>query len=132
MYNIVFIIFLLIYLILVIGTVIVVVLNNRNPVRAMSWVVVLLFLPVLGLALYVFFGRNTRRERLISKKAASRISRKSLQAYIEQNVFELPSEYYSLITLFRSLNKALPFENNQTEIYTARCVRLRRSRAPPW
>ena len=118
MYNIVFIIFLLIYLILVIGTVIVVVLNNRNPVRAMSWVVVLLFLPVLGLALYVFFGRNTRRERLISKKAASRISRKSLQAYIEQNVFELPSEYYSLITLFRSLNKALPFENNQTEIYT--------------
>ena len=118
MYNIVFIIFLLIYLILVIGTVIVVVLNNRNPVRAMSWVVVLLFLPVLGLVLYVFFGRNTRRERLISKKAASRISRKSLQAYIEQNVFELPSEYYSLITLFRSLNKALPFENNQTEIYT--------------
>ncbi len=118
MYNIIFIVFLIAYLILVISTVIVVILSNRNPVRAMSWVVVLLFLPVAGFVLYVFFGRNTHHERLISKKSASRISRKSLQAYIEQSVFGLPSEYNSLITLFRSLNKALPFENNQTEIYT--------------
>lgn len=105
------------YLVLVISTVLVVVLDNRNPVRAMSWVVVLLFLPVIGLILYVFFGRNTRKERLISKRAVSRITRKSLQAYIEQNAFQLPSEYYSLINLFRSLNKALPFEGNQTEVY---------------
>lgn len=105
------------YLVLVVSTVTVVVLDNRNPVRAMSWVVVLLFLPVIGLALYFFFGRNTRRERLISRKSASRISRKSLQAYIDQNSFQLPSEYYSLISLFRSLNKALPFEGNHTEVY---------------
>lgn len=105
------------YLVLVVGTVTVVVLDNRNPVRAMSWVVILLFLPVIGLVLYFFFGRNTRRERLISRKAANRISRKSLQAYIEQNSFQFPSEYYSLISLFRSLNKALPFEGNRTEVY---------------
>ena len=42
------------YLVLVVSTVLVVVLDNRNPVRAMSWVVVLLFLPVVGLVLYFF------------------------------------------------------------------------------
>ena len=105
------------YLVLVVSTVLVVVLDNRNPVRAMSWVVVLLFLPVVGLGLYFFFGRNTRREHLISRKAASRISRKSLQAYVEQSSFQAPPEYASLINFFHSLNKALPFEGNSTELY---------------
>ena len=104
------------YLVLVVSTVLVVVLDNRNPVRAMSWVVVLLFLPVVGLVLYFFFGRNTRREHLISRKAASRISRKSLQAYVEQSSFQAPSEYASLINFFHSLNKDLPIEGNSQEL----------------
>ena len=106
------------YIVLVAGTVAVVVLDKRNPVRAMTWVVVLLFLPIIGLVLYFFFGRNIRREHLISKKAVSRINRKSLQAYIDQNSFQLPSEYYTLICLFRSLNQALPFEGNKVGIFT--------------
>ena len=78
------------YLILVVSAVVVVVLDNHNPMRAMSWVVVLLFLPVVGLVLYVFFGRNLRREHLIGKRTLSRISRKSLQAYIEQRSIQTP------------------------------------------
>lgn len=109
----------LFYLIMVVTTVMVVVLDNRNPVRAMAWIVILLFLPGVGLVLYFFFGRNTRKERLISKKAAASLSRKSLQAYIEQPAAEYPVEYDSLIRLFRSLNKALPFERNMTGVYTS-------------
>ena len=105
------------YLILVVSAVVVVVLDNHNPMRAMSWVVVLLFLPVVGLVLYVFFGRNLRREHLIGKRTLSRISRKSLQAYIEQRSIQTPPAYSQLINLFRSLNKALPFEGNRTTLY---------------
>ena len=105
------------YLILVVSAVVVVVLANHNPMRAMSWVVVLLFLPVVGLVLYVFFGRNLRREHLIGKRTLSRISRKSLQAYIEQRSIQTPPAYSQLINLFRSLNKALPFEGNRTTLY---------------
>lgn len=106
------------YLVWVAGTVLVVVLDNRNPVRAMAWVVVLIFLPIVGLVLYFFFGRNTRRERLISRKAARMISRKSLQAFVRQDSFATPPEYDTLIRLFRSLNKALPFDGNTADIYT--------------
>ncbi len=105
------------YLILVVSTVVVVVLDNHNPMRAMSWVVVLLFLPVVGLILYFFFGRNPRREHLISKHTLSRINRKSLQAYIEQKNIQTPPAYAQLINLFRSLNKAFPFEGNRTTLY---------------
>lgn len=112
-------IFIVLYLILVISLVIMLVLDNRNPVKTMAWMVVLLFLPVIGVILYFFFGRNTRKERLISQKSADMLTKKSLQGFISQSSFELPSEHYSLIQLFRTLNRALPFENNYNEVYTS-------------
>ena len=51
----------------IIGTIIVIVLDNRNPVKTMAWILVLTFLPFIGLVFYFFFGRNTRRERLIMR-----------------------------------------------------------------
>ncbi len=117
--HIVSVIFIVLYLILVIGLVIMLVLDNRNPVKTMAWMVVLLFLPVIGVILYFFFGRNTRKERLISQKSADMLTKKSLQGFISQSSFELPSEHYSLIQLFRTLNRALPFENNYNEVYTS-------------
>lgn len=117
--HIVSVIFIILYLILVISLVIMLVLDNRNPVKTMAWMVVLLFLPVIGVILYFFFGRNTRKERLISQKSADMLTKKSLQGFISQSSFELPSEHYSLIQLFRTLNRALPFENNYNEVYTS-------------
>ncbi len=111
-------VFVVLYLILVIGLVIMLVLDNRNPVKTMAWMVVLLFLPVIGVILYFFFGRSTRKERLISRKSADMLTQKSLQGFISQSSFELPDEHYSLIQLFRTLNRALPFENNYNEVYT--------------
>ena len=42
----------------VIGTIIVVILDNRNPVKTMAWILVLTFLPFIGLIFYIFFGRT--------------------------------------------------------------------------
>lgn len=33
----------------IIGTIIVVILDNRNPVKTMAWILVLMFLPIVGL-----------------------------------------------------------------------------------
>lgn len=117
-HNIILTVAVLAYLVWVGGTVLVVVLDNRNPVRAMAWIVVLIFLPFIGLVFYFFFGRNIRRERLISRKAARMISRKSLQAFIQQDSFATPPEYDTLIRLFKSLNNALPFDGNTADIFT--------------
>jgi len=34
--------------------------ENRNPVKSLGWVTVLLLLPVVGLILYIFFGRSIK------------------------------------------------------------------------
>ena len=52
----------------IIGTIVVIVLDNRNPVKTLAWILVLMFLPVVGLVFYFFFGRSQRRVRIIGKK----------------------------------------------------------------
>ena len=46
----------IIYFGAIIGTIIIVVLDNRNPVKTIAWVLVLMFLPVVGLVFYFFFA----------------------------------------------------------------------------
>ena len=48
--------------------VIVIVLENRSPLKTISWSMVLLLLPGLGIIFYVFFGQNFRKEKIIARK----------------------------------------------------------------
>lgn len=61
------------YAVLIISIVVLVMLENRNPIKTVSWVSVLVLLPALGLVLYFFFGRSGRRRRLLSRYAYERI-----------------------------------------------------------
>ncbi len=46
----------------------VVMLENRSPLKAIPWMLVLLFVPVLGVVFYIFFGQNLRKEKIIRRK----------------------------------------------------------------
>ena len=39
----------------IISTIVVIILDNRNPVKTMAWILILLFLPIAGLVFYFFF-----------------------------------------------------------------------------
>jgi cardiolipin synthase len=107
------------YLIFIIGTIIVIVLDNRNPVHTIAWILVLLFLPFVGLVLYFFFGRNFFREHLITKKSFNELLRKPEAEYLAQPA-ATPEyiEYRSLVNFYKLTERAYPFDGNRTEIYT--------------
>ena len=102
----------------IIGTIAIIILDNRNPVKTLAWILVLMFLPVVGLVFYFFFGRSQRRERLIGKKLYSRLMKKSMMVYREQASCQLPPAYERLISLFQDINQAYPFEGNRIQVYT--------------
>lgn len=108
----------LIYLALIVGTIIVIVLDNRDPVKTLAWVLVFIFIPLLGLIFYFFFGRKDRKERLISESGFARLTRYPMEEFQAQKSFKYPWEQYHLMHFFRHLNKALPFADNQVRIYT--------------
>lgn len=45
--------------------------ENRNPIKSISWILVLVLLPIAGLLLYLYFGRNYRKKKIFSKKETS-------------------------------------------------------------
>ena len=108
----------ILYFGVIIGMVILVILDNRNPVKTMAWVLILTFLPFVGLVFYFFFGRSTRRERIISKKSYNRLMKKPMAEFVAQESYELPADQYQVAQLFQNTNQALPFEGNEVEIFT--------------
>ena len=61
-------IFTILYGITAVAIVGVVVSENRNPVKTLAWITVLVLLPVAGIVLYIFFGRSLKHVRMISRK----------------------------------------------------------------
>lgn len=109
----------IIYFGAIISTIVVVILDNRNPVKTMAWILVLMFLPIVGLVFYFFFGRSQRRERIIGKKSYGRLLKKPMAEYLAQDPSALPEEYERLIKLFQHTNQSLPFEGNRVDTYTS-------------
>ena len=107
----------LIYTIVVLGTLVSVLTDNRQPAKTMAWVLVLLFLPVIGIIFYFFFGRNTRKKRIISQQSLDRLSKRSMLEFVEQKNLVLPKQHIALINLFTNQNWALPFKDNHVDIY---------------
>jgi len=52
----------------VFAIIIIITLENRNPERTAAWLLVLVFLPVIGFVFYWFFGRNIRKNKIFSLK----------------------------------------------------------------
>src|SRR5690606_16573337 len=61
-------IWVVLYIIVSIGVVITILMENRNPSKSLAYILVLLFLPVVGLIVYYFFGRDLRKEKIFKKK----------------------------------------------------------------
>lgn len=108
----------------VISTIVIIVLDNRNPVKTMAWILILLFLPIVGLVFYFFFGRNQRRERIIGRKSYNRLLKKPMAEYLSQEFSAPPEEYARLIRLFQHINQAFPFEGNRVTVYTEGYTKL--------
>ena len=107
-----------VYQVIVILTIIHVVLDNRQPAKTMAWALVIWFVPVVGIVFYLFFGVNTRKERLISQRSLDMLSKRSMLEFVEQRDLHLPEEYKPIIDLFVSENFSLPFKDSEVKIYT--------------
>lgn len=95
-----------------------VVLDNRQPAKTMAWALVIYFLPIVGVVAYIFFGINTRKERLVSRRSMSQLTKRSMLEFAEQRNLQLPEQHKPVIDLFINQSFSLPFNNNKVDIFT--------------
>ena len=105
-------IFLLIYIMVIVSIIVTILMDNRQPAKTMAWVMVLLFVPVAGIILYIFFGQNTRKMRFISQRSLDQLSKRQMLEFVEQRELRMPDKFQSLVRLFTNQSLALPFKDN--------------------
>jgi cardiolipin synthase len=58
----------ILYFLTVVTIAILIILENRNPVKTISWILVLVLLPFAGIVIYLFFGQEYRKTKMFSRK----------------------------------------------------------------
>ena len=112
------IIILTVYFVVTLAAILAVLTDDRQPSKTLAWLMVLAFLPILGIVIYFFFGRNTRKEKLISQRSLDQLTKRSMLEFAEQKNLKIPEEQSALIKLFLNQNWALPFKDNTVDIFT--------------
>jgi cardiolipin synthase A/B len=112
------------YLLTIIFVCLMIVFENRSPVKTLAWVLVILLIPFLGIIIYIFFGQNYRKEKIFSKKSV--LDLEQLTSYVAIQVSMLPErmalesekvkEKEHLIKLMLNNNKSVLTEHNKIEL----------------
>jgi cardiolipin synthase len=108
-----------VYTLVVLIVMLKVLMDNRQPSKTMAWLLVLWFIPLLGIILYFFFGQNTRKEKMISQRSLDQLTKRAMLEFAEQRDLRIPETYRPLMSLFKNQSMALPFKDNEVEIYTS-------------
>ena len=110
------------YLFLIITSIITVLTDGkRNPVRTISWILVISLLPYVGIFFYILFGRSYHRQRRISNRIKKRIKNRSRKQAIHQvdlSKYPIVEKNLKLATLIGKTSELGVYGNNEIDIFT--------------
>ncbi len=92
--------------------------ENRNPVKSLAWVTILLLLPIVGIIIYFFFGRNIKNKRMISRRNRRRLRRREKHIKADPHEYGLSDNAIRQIILGRSLTGAQFYPDNNIEFFS--------------
>lgn len=92
--------------------------ENRNPVKSLAWVTVLFLLPIVGIILYLFFGRSIKNKRMISRRNRRKLRKHERAPNIDKHSLGLTDESLQLINLGSTLAASPYYPDNTVEIFT--------------
>jgi cardiolipin synthase len=115
-------IFILLYALTVLGVALVVIAENRNPLKSIAWVAALILTPGVGLLAYLLFGQDNRKERIISRRTYRRIMR-GVRPYplppdVESSTEGVAEAYLPLLRLLRRSGGAQSFYGTDITVLT--------------
>lgn len=110
---------LVLYTITIFSIISVVISENRNPFKSIAWITVLFLLPIIGMIVYLVFGRSLKSRRMISKgQRRILLARNNFNGVEDIESLGLSAESLQQIRLAKSLLPSAYYANNKVEIYS--------------
>lgn len=106
-------------------TTFILILNNRDPVKTVSWILVVWLLPYIGLFFYFLFGQYYRKQKIFSRKGLKdleRIGRVSQRQIRDLKSTDLLQDgkiksKVNIMTLLLNNSKAILTEWNEVKVF---------------
>ncbi|MFV0211241.1 cardiolipin synthase [Empedobacter falsenii] len=91
--------------------IITILIENRNPTKTIAWILVIVFLPVIGFIIYFFFGQKFKKDlyfKRIDKSHQKIIGEKwqEMDKIIQEDLIRVKDKIGSLSQVYRYLNNA--------------------------
>jgi len=112
------------YILAVVLTVVVIIYDRRDTAKALAWILVVSLVPFAGIALYILFGRNHRKQKIFNRKLIKdlqqieALSIRQLESLNDDNSIQHDHiiRNRDIITLLLNSNKTLLTTRNRVEI----------------
>ena len=112
--------------ILYIMVIVTILIENRNPTKTIAWILVIVFLPFIGIILYFFFGQKFKKDQFFSridKNHQKIINEKwtEMDQFVQDDLDKVNARIGSLSQVYRYLNSArvaYPATNNKVKLLT--------------
>lgn len=107
----------IVYAVLVLSSIFVVISENRNAAKSLAWILALIFLPVLGLLLYLLFGQSLRRETLLSKSNREKLFNSNKLPDVDIDALPFSENNKQLIKMCSRLEASRFYPGNDVRVY---------------
>ncbi|MBQ4344843.1 MAG: cardiolipin synthase [Muribaculaceae bacterium] len=108
-----------IYAVTILSIIAVILSENRNPVKSLAWVTILLVVPAVGLVIYLFFGRSIKNTRMISRRKRRFLKKQSRYHKREYGDLHLSKESIQQIQLAKALSGSGYYDRNDVVVYNS-------------
>jgi cardiolipin synthase len=114
----------LVLLLTILVMVVVIVMENQDPIKTLSWILILFLIPLGGIIMYIYFGVNPKKRKMIILKEMA--DRMSLDRLIQDQMIRLNNKIFirdqrlvpkrHLMKLLLNNSKALITEYNRIRV----------------
>ena len=105
------------YAVLVLSSILVVISENRNAAKSLAWILALIFLPVLGLLLYLLFGQSLRHETLLSQSNREKLFNSNKLPDVDIDALPFSENNKQLIKMCNRLDASRFYPGNDVRVY---------------
>lgn len=108
-----------VYAVTILSIILMLLMENRSPVKSIAWIFVLILLPIVGLFLYILIGKSFRKKMVISHRSLAKWQER-IETIKNDPILEksFPAEYRNFAYMSLNSDNSSLYVKNDIKLFT--------------